>query len=209
MVLVLIFLAIIILIIIITLLVSISTLRIEVKNFEASNYNNVKNKKYEIKISLVIFNKIKWISFTLNNEKILKMYKSIDFNKINIKDIESNLKFEDLKELKKLQLKVSKLNMKLKVGTEDVIFTSYLIAILSSAIAIILPHIVSTNNKENYKYHLEPLYYNKNLYEIKLNCIIEVKMVHIIGIVYDFTKKRRSDFYGRASNRRNYGYSYE
>ena len=59
-------------------------------------------------------------------------------------------------------------------------------------------------------YKIEPLYLNHNIYEIKLNCIFEIKMVHIINMIYYFIKKRRGENHEqRTSDRRAYGYSYE
>ena len=64
--------------------------------------------------------------------------------------------------------------------------------------------------KEHYNYTIEPIYQNKNIYKIQFNCIIQVKMVHIINVIYIFLKKGRSDLNERTtSNRRSYGYSYE
>lgn len=64
--------------------------------------------------------------------------------------------------------------------------------------------------EKNYKYQITPIFQNKNLYKINLNCIIQLKMVHIINVIYIFSKKGRSDKNERtASNRKSYGYSYE
>ena len=62
---------------------------------------------------------------------------------------------------------------------------------------------------KNCFYDIKPIYKDKNLYEISLNCIIEVKMVHIINMIYKIVKKRRSDKNERTSNRRAYDNSDE
>ncbi len=55
-----------------------------------------------------------------------------------------------------------------------------------------------------------PIYEDKNRIKLILNCIIQVKLVHIISIIYYVVKKRKEKRkYERASNRRSYDYSYE
>ena len=117
--------------------------------------------------------------------------------------------FQDLKLLKKIKPNVSLLNLELKIGTEDAILTSFIVFLISTGISILLPHVIKRYDKNKYKYLITPLYFQKNLYQIKLNCIIEIKLVHIINMIYIFIKKRRSDKNERTSNRRPYDYSYE
>ena len=63
---------------------------------------------------------------------------------------------------------------------------------------------------QNYIYNIKPIYNNKNLYKINLNCIIEIKMVHIINIIYMLLKKgRKKNECSTTSNRKPYAYSYE
>ena len=116
---------------------------------------------------------------------------------------------KDIKLVKKLSPKISFLNLKVKLGTFDILTTTYLVAILSTFIAVLLPYTIKKYKKENYYYEILPVYSDKNLYEIKLNCIIEEKMVHIISIVYALLKKRRVDKNERTSNRRSYAYGHE
>jgi len=175
------------------------------------NVDTTISKKYELFISLYLFNKIKWISIRLNDKRIQNMYHKMKLEKIDIKKLEQDFKLEDLKELKCLKPKISYLDLNLKIGVEDVVLTSFIIFILSTVISIILPYTIKKYEKSKYHYEIMPLYLQKNVYEIKFDCIIEIKMVHIINIIYNvFLKKRRVDSHEqRASNRRSYGYSYE
>ena len=70
--------------------------------------------------------------------------------------------------------------------------------------------LITRLKKERYIYNIKPLYYNKNLYKINLNCIIEIKMVHIINIIFILIKKgRKKNEQSTTSNRKPYAYSYE
>ena len=189
------------------LLITFSTIRIQVENFEASNIENMKKpKNYKIKIALYLFNKIKCIWISLDDKKIQKISQKSKWNEV---DIKKYVDVKDIKLVKKLSPKISFLNLKVKLGTFDILTTTYLVAILSTFIAVLLPYTIKKYKKENYYYEILPVYSDKNLYEIKLNCIIEEKMVHIISIVYALLKKRRVDKNERTSNRRSYAYSHE
>ena len=224
MVLVFILLGIFILLLTVTLLVLLSVFRIEIKNLDLSNINNENQKSirmnnkeekqnltgYNVVLSLYLFNKIKWIFLNLNAKKMAKMYSKMHLEKIDLKKLEKDLKLEDLKIIKKLHAKISYLDLKIKFGLESPVITAFLVSIISSAISIFLPYFVIDLKDKNYKYIIQPIYQNQNLYKIQFSCIIQVKMVHIINVIFLFLKKRRSDLDERAtSNRRSYGYSYE
>lgn len=216
MVLVFIFLTIIIIIALFSFLVVASNLSISFENF---NFNNIeeKNEKtkedtkdnFNIKISLVLFKKFTWLFINLNKTRMKKIMQKAHFDKNTLKKLEKDFKLEDLKTLKGLKPKIKKLDLIIQLGLEDVVFTSYLITAISILISNILPFLVETKNYNNCKYKTEPIYLNKNLYKISLNCIIEEKMVHIINILFKFLKKGRSDKYERTSNRGSYDYSNE
>ena len=190
-----------------SLLITFSTIRIQIENFELSNMENEKKpKNYKIKIALYLFNKIKWIWINLDDKKIQKISQKSKWTEV---DIKKYFDVKDIKLVKKLSPKISFLNLKVKFGTFDILATTYFVAILSTFIAVLLPYTIKKYKKENYYYEILPVYSDKNLYEIKLNCIIEEKMVHIISIVYALLKKRRVDKNERTSNRRSYAYSHE
>ena len=203
-------------VILITLLICmtlLSTVRIKIENFAMSNIKDKKDsisEKYKITISFYLWNIMKWISFKINHKKIRKIYQKIQLEKFDFKKIEKNFQLKDLKEIRKLNPEVSYFNLELKAGTEDAVLTSFIIFAISTFISILLPHVIKKYDADKYRYEIVPLYINQNVYEMKLNCIIQIKMVHIINIIYVFLKKRRVDSYEqRASNRRTYGYSHE
>ena len=218
MILVFILFIIIILITVFVFILALSTIKFKVKNMNINNTSdkvNVNSSNIQLEIALYLFNKIKYFSYKLNRQKLEKMYQKMKLSKINVNKLKEKLKveqfkLEDLKYLKMLNLKIDKLNLSIKVGTEDSILTTFIVFFISTIISITLPHTVKKYDKNRYYYQVLPFCINKNVYEIKLDCIIEVKMVHIINIIYVFNKKRRVDNNEqRTSNRRSYGYSYE
>lgn len=193
---------------------SLNNMEKDKKDKKDLSLNNIeKNKKeqrasYVIKISLNIFNNIKWLWISLDSKKVKKLVSKIP--EIDIKKIESDFTLEDIKVLKKLYLNVSKFKLYAILGLENPIATAFLVAILSSSISIAIPRFIKKWNKENYEYKIQPIYNNQNLYKIRLNCIIELKIVHIINVIYILIKKGKSDKNERtASNRKPYAYSHE
>ena len=157
---------------------------------------------------IIILNKIPILKFNLNNEKlVLKRNKRI--NKKGLKEesfLKNKIKKEILKHFSDIQ--VNKLNLKIKIGTENAFFTSMIIPIVSSIISIILMKKIT--NVEKQKYVVEPIYLNQNILEILISGIFEIKMIHIISIIYILKQKEEGVKKNeRTSNRRSYDYGYE
>lgn len=210
MILVLIFLGILVLLVTIITLIIASTLHIQIKNLSVSNMEPKNTNEYAIIFSLYLGNKIKWIWFRLNDKKVRKMYSKMQLEKLDFKKFRKDFKVKDLKELPKLQPKIPYLNLEANLGVISPVTTSFLVATIASIISIALPYLAKNLKKERYIYNIKPLYYNKNLYKINLNCIIEIKMVHIINIIFILIKKgRKKNEQSTTSNRKPYAYGYE
>ncbi len=211
MILVLFLFGLIILIGITAILIIASTLHIQIKNLSISNMQTKNNTKYAIIFSIYFANKIKYIWFNLNSKRAKKIYSKVQLEKIDLKKFKKVFKLSDLKELTKLHLKISDLNLEMNIGTKSPLVTSFLVVTISNAISLLLPHLVNNLKDNRYFYNIKPLYYNKELYKINLNCIIEIKMVHIINVIYYiFLKKgRRKNERSTTSNRKSYAYSHE
>lgn len=211
---------------IIFILILISKLKIDIKNFNVQNINKEKNNKnFFIVVSFVILN-LTWLKIKINKNSMAKEYvkEKLKVEEKNIKmgkeaEKVAKIFLDDKKirdEFKKISIVLEKLDLNINVGLEDCVITSYLVGIIAIVISNILPHVVAKKLKEEeiserYKYEIVPIYENKNLYKISLNCIITAKMVHIIYIIFLIKKekKRRSDKNERTSNRKPYEYSYE
>jgi hypothetical protein len=211
MILVLFLFGLIILIGITAILIIASTLHIQIKNLSISNMQTKNNNKYAIIFSIYFANKIKYIWFNLNSKRAKKIYSKVQLEKIDLKKFKKVFKLSDLKELTKLHLKISDLNLEMNIGTKSPLVTSFLVVTISNAISLLLPHLVNNLKDNRYFYNIKPLYYNKELYKINLDCIIEIKMVHIINVIYYiFLKKgRRKNERSTTSNRKSYAYSHE
>ena len=211
MILVLFLFGLIILIGITAILIIASTLHIQIKNLSISNMQKKNNNKYAIIFSIYFANKIKYIWFNLNSKRAKKIYSKVQLEKIDLKKFKKVFKLSDLKELTKLHLKILDLNLDMNIGTKSPLVTSFLVVTISNAISLLLPHLVNNLKDNRYFYNIKPLYYNKELYKINLDCIIEIKMVHIINVIYYiFLKKgRRKNERSTTSNRKSYAYSHE
>ncbi len=199
-----------ILIILIILIIVFSKIHIQIKKIYISN-NNYQNKleyDYEIYLQIYVFNKIKIVSIKIDKAKIQKLNikQKIDFSNMK-KDLPSKKELKYI--IKKLDIEFSNLYLNLEIGTEDVIITSAIIAIISALIGIGLAQVIKNYEEEKYKYKIVPIYQNKNKINLNLDCIIQVKMVHIICIIYVLLKRRRVDKHERTSNRGTYDYGYE
>lgn len=174
------------LLIIFTLL---STIKIDLENFEATNKQHIKQ-NYEVAISLNILNKLKWINFRLNAKKMKRLAIKMHLEKIDIKKLEKDLQFSDIQEILKIKPKISSLNLKIKIGIEDVVITSYIVPIICTAISLVLPHITEKKNMGNIKYKVEPVY-NQNAYHIKLDTTLEIKLINVLNSAYRIYKSRK------------------
>lgn len=148
---------------------------LEVENFEIN--------KADIIIKFGI------LKFKLNKEKLKKI---ISNDKSKIK-----LEVNDFKEIIK-KIEIPKLNINAKFGTGEPNSTAFFVAIVSSIIGIALARKI-----ENPRYTIEPVYGDMNYIFLSINCIFEIKLVHIINI---FIKLKRKEYqkYGRTPNRRSY-----
>ncbi len=196
-------------------IIFLSILEIEFKELKFNSNNNKNNKleNYLIYIRLKFANKITWLKIKMDYKKMEK-YKIFN-NKIlgkliNIRDLLPLLiekKEESLKNknFEKLDIKIKKINLNIKISALNAMLTALVTAIISTFLSIIIANRKENNNITNYKYKIIPIYSNKAEISINLNCIINVKMVHIIHIVYMLYKKKRSvENDERTSNRRSY-----
>ena len=193
MILVFIFLGLIVIQAILFLILILSTIKLKVENLRIGSYKN--NKKYKAFIQIYFLDKIKIFSIKINNEKLKKVYesnrfKNVDFNKLK-EVLPSNR--ETLRILKKLTPKIEKLNLEANLGMEDASLTSYTVGVIASLVGIILPHIVKEMNHKKIRYVVNPIY-NKNLFNIYLDSIISLKIVHVINVIYLLAKKGREKF---------------
>jgi len=178
--------------IIFIIVISTSTIKIEINEKIIDSYKKFKNLKYVV--SIKAFNKVKIFSFKITQEKIGKSNRII---KIGYKEILRILRYI----FKTEKIKIEKFKLNLRLGTENSILTSYIVASISSIISILLARRIDDFSNDKYEYQIIPEYIDKNVLKLSINCIISIKLVHIIYMIY--VLKRKDDVkYGGTSNRR-------
>ena len=173
----------------VSIMLILSTIQFEINNFIFDSTRPKKRKvsKYRFIIKLKLFNKLTWVKIKLNKDKI-----------------------KELKVLKSLNITTEKLKLYVNFDTNNIGITTFLTAVTSTVISIFLAKTAKKNKIEDYMYKIEPSFYMQNLLKICIDCIISLKMVHIINIIYILKKKRSVKKYDkRTSNRRAYAYSNE
>lgn len=131
--------------------------------------------------------------------KIQKVAKEKDWNqkwKADVKEISKEEKNEIWQELwnkKKMPMKIRSLNLKMQVGTGDVILTSYAVAILSIVTSILLTVLGKEKWRKDYQYIFYPSYQDRPVYSIFLTATIQIRiweLLHIAWILYRWKKSK-------------------
>ena len=179
--------------------VLLSTIKIELKNFNISNLK-IKRTNYKLIFSLSFLDKFKWLSFKLNKRKLNKIRLKMHLDRIDIKKLEKDFKISDIKELLKIKPRLTSMNLKLQVGLEDIILTTYIVPSICTLLSVILPGVTRRNDIKNIKYVVEPIYNHGNLYYINLDSNIEIKMLNLLNSIYGIYKNRKKN----VPNKNNY-----
>ena len=149
-----------------------------------------KMKKYLIYVNFKILKKITWARFKINNKKLEK-YRNMN-SKI-LKRINCKNKILDIIKLVERNLSLEQINLKSEIGLNDAALTSITIGFISTILSVIFLKLLKKDNKDMCKYRIIPIYENKTQIKVKLNCIISIKLVHIIRMVYILLKKETWD----------------
>ena len=207
MILIIIFLGIILLISIILFIICLSYLEIEIKRFD---YNSIKNreiKDYLAYIRLKLFKKITWFKLIIDNDKVSKLRKSKIIKteilkRILLKNEKKIFTIQNVKHMQ--QFEINRFNLRMKIDVIDVMLTSYVVAIISAFVSIILAKVIKNYDSKEISFKITPIYKENIQINISFNCIFNVQMVHIINILYMLFKQRSVEYDERTSNRRTY-----
>lgn len=210
--LILVFLFLCIAIIILGIILFFLRIRIEIINFRFnSQLRRHINKDYKIIIKLKAFGLIPIFKINITKTKLERMRLKERIKNIDFDVLENNYKLDKrmLKAMKNLNLSIKNIQLHIDIGTENASLTAIIVPAISTIIAIVLRKKVE--NFENQVFIINPIYQNQNLINLSVSGIFEIKMSHIINIIYILNKKERKGVkeYERASHRRSYGYSYE
>ena len=202
--------------IIFTFIIITAKIEVEIINLVIDSQNkNYVNDRYKIILRLRIWGKLPIMKLTITKQKLKKIRESIKIEK-KIKKLEKDIwenrnkidfKFLTIaKELRK-EIYIKSLYLKLQCGTENACLTAILVAIFSSIISIGIS--ILQVKEEDISYKIEPIYIDQNFIKIVISGIFQLKLIHIINMIYVFNKKGGMKKYERTSNRRSYDYSYE
>ena len=178
-----------------------SKLQVRICNLDISTEREQKIKKdFELYLEIIIFNKIKILKINakklqsqrINLKTALEKAKEIG-EKTNKKELVANT----IKSLKNLQIEIIKVDLNIELGTEDAALTAISVGAIASALGIIL---------KRQKFEIVPIYQDKNILNIKLNCIFRINLIHYI---YKMILKGRDENERKPSDRRAYAYSNE
>jgi len=209
----LVFILIVLIILILILVITFSKIKIEIVNFRfSSKTNRHTNTDYKIKLGIYILGKIPIFKLTFTKVKLEKMKLKEKVKRLDIprmRDIEINFDKKLLKLIKHINIKTKKIDLYIELGTENASFTAIIVPIISTVISILLKNTMRDFN--NQKFKINPIFTNQNFINIAVLGIFEMKMYHIINIIYFLNKKVRKGVkkHDRTSDRRTYGYSYE
>lgn len=192
------------------LFISFTTIQVHIQNIRYSTDKQEGrhlNKNYKIMIKLYLFEKINFFKLDITKSKIEREKVQKSINKIEKKMIRdsNNFDIKTLKALKYLNLELKKLNLNVIIGLQDAASCAICVGTISSLIAIILRNFLNQSNDNFWK--VIPVYQNRNLLNVNLDCIFNLKLLHIIYTIYFLKKKGEKN--GRTSNRRAYAHSNE
>lgn len=189
----------IVIIILLIIIVIFSDIRLVVKNFQYSNIYKTKENKGEFKIQIYLLGKIKCLSIKIKNNQLKSKTnnKVIEYLK---RRIEETLPNPSKKSIQKFNFKhtrnvikylyqnteIKQLNTEILLGTKSVELTSIIVGVISTIIPTIIKNNIKKYNKhtiEKYYFKIIPIYKNIDTFNIKLNCIFSIKIVHIINML--------------------------
>lgn len=216
---------------IILFLILVSRIEIRAQSIYFNNIEKMRNNtKMKIKVSLKI-GKIPWLFIKLDKSKIEKIYLLIKKNEIknNIdveeqqKKIISMLQNRNIrKQVVSIDLNLTKLKLEIRIANKEYPVTAYITSFVAILISNILPYITKEQSNKaitkNIYYKVEPVYVNKNAYDILADVTLNIKIYQIIFTLIRINKetngknkikKKEGKNYGRTSNRKFNEHSYE
>lgn len=151
---------------------------------------------YRIKLYIIFFNFIKIKVYNKSKKQKLKVEELIE--KIDFKKLKNYKVYKKL--IKKIKFNIKKLNLQIEVGSKNLLRTVFLNTIIANNISVFLGVIRDKIKDKNLYYKVTPKF-NKEKISLKLDCIIQIKIVNIIYIIYLLLKERRKQN-GLTSNRK-------
>ena len=190
-----IFLFFLLLVILLFIIVKYTTIQLEIHNFNLNipkSVGRIINEDYKIIVKLYLFKKFKYSKIILTKDKLEKIKDKNNFKKLETKIMKRNIKFnlKKVEEIKKLKVNLNKLDLQIIFGLKDAAKTAILTGGISSIIAIILSQIAKKN--ESLFWKVTPLYKEKDIFNIFLNCTIQFNLINIFYLIYSLSHHSKS-----------------
>ena len=171
-----------------------SRIGIEIQNLEIDTEKpkgEKINEESKIYVYLLIFRKIKLFKKDVKNMKMPKM--EVQNKDIDIKILKNKyLKINYIELLQNIDVDIKKMDLYSQIGTQDAALTAILVGTISSILGVIL---------RKPKYQIVPIYSNKNLLKIKLNCIISVYLMqYIYKLIFARAREKKRNIWGQVQN---------
>lgn len=186
-------------------------IKIEIIDFRfCSRTKRHLNKDYKIIVKLCVFGFIPIFKINITKTKLEKMKLEEKIKDFDFKELKDNRKLDQniLTVIKNINITIKEIELYVDIGTENASLTAILVPAISTVIAIILHKTVKDFDKQIFV--INPVYQNQNLVNISVSGIFEIKISHIINIIFLNKKEKKGvKEYERTSHRRSYGYSYE
>ena len=162
------FLFILIILLISFLAIYTSKIQIQIENLKIDTEAQQKiNKDSKFFVNFVIFKKVKIFKRKIDINKLQLKNKDLDITILKDRD----LKIDYKNFLQETGVEVEKIDLFLGIGTQDAALTAILVGIISAILGILI---------RKPKYQIIPIYSNKNLLKIKLDCIFSVSLMQYI-----------------------------
>lgn len=167
-----------------------SKIGIDIKNLIIDTDAEEKiNEDGKIYVYLLLFNKIKLFRKNVRNIPMKDVkFEASDFDIKILKN--KDIKINYLELIQNINIDIRKIDLDLQIGTENAGITAILVGVLAGILGIII---------KKPKYQILPIYANKNLLKINLNCIFTIYLMHYI---YKFIKDNiKGRFMDRSLNK--------
>ena len=178
-----------------------SELQIQIQNLDISTERiEIIKKDFNICLGIIIFGKIQILKINIKKIKSRKMDLGAILDRAKRFEGMRNKKealIGFIRSLKHFRIEIINTDLKVRLGTQDAALTAISAGTIASILGIIL---------RKQKFEVVPIYKDKNILNIKLNCIFRINLIHYI---YKTISKGRDENERKPSNRRTYAYSNE
>lgn len=180
-----------------------TTIQLQINNLYIKDNQR---KDGEIKIVLKLLKIIPYLDINLLDSKFIKKQMTLENLEKNMNKSKIKTYKNELKQILEIT-KVEELYVKINLQSENIFLMTFATVILSTILSIIFAK--NMIDKDNGKYGINMRYSNNTNYEIYLNSIINIKVIHIISVMCESFKRKRADKNARKSYRRAYEYNHE